>query len=191
MLPTQEILLVVACLFSIQTFGYYCPNVGRWTTRDPIEEKGGANLYAFCGNNPVGNVDTNGCVYFAYRPLKLTRLFGVIGNNDDDLNNTYLAHENLFFEDGKTPGDLGYFDDGLHPDRSKIAYQGPHVSGLNDCIMRKAVKRVRPLPYNLLGDYGHPKYNCQDWAEDVLNMYYAIKNGSTYYPKSTRFIGGK
>lgn len=127
-------------------FGYYCPNIGRWTTRDPIEEKGGANLYAFCGNNPVGNVDTNGCAYFAYRPLKLTRFFGVVGNNDDDLNNTYLAHENLFFQDGKTPGDLGYFDDGLHPDRAKIAYQGAHVSGLNDCIMRKAVKRVRPLP---------------------------------------------
>ena len=30
-----------------------------------------------------------------------------------------------------------------------------------------------------------------DWAEDVLGMYYAIRDGKIYYPKSTKFIGGK
>ena len=36
------------------------PVTGRWLNRDPIEEKGGENLYAFSGNNPILYVDING-----------------------------------------------------------------------------------------------------------------------------------
>ena len=39
---------------------FYKPSNGRWINRDPIEESGGENLYAFCKNNPVFNVDING-----------------------------------------------------------------------------------------------------------------------------------
>ena len=170
---------------------FYSPRLARWLSRDPIEEDGGLNLYAYCGNNSVLNFDKDGCAYFAYRPLNLTRWLGVVGTRQDDVDNTVMAHENLFFEDGKAPANLGYFSDGLHPDRDNHGYAPAHVKGLNDCIMRKAVKRVRPLPYSLLGGTERVKYNCQDWAEDVLGMYYAIKDGKIYYPKSTRFIGGK
>ena len=41
---------------------YYNPNTGRWLTRDPIEEKGGKNLYAFVANVPLGIVDALGQV---------------------------------------------------------------------------------------------------------------------------------
>src|SRR5690606_23958372 len=39
-------------------FRYYTP--GRWLSRDPIEERGGLNLYAFVGNRPVNGVDVLG-----------------------------------------------------------------------------------------------------------------------------------
>ena len=39
---------------------FYSPALMRWTTRDPIEEKGGVNLYAFCGNDAVGRYDAIG-----------------------------------------------------------------------------------------------------------------------------------
>ena len=74
-------------------------------------------------------------------------------------------------------------------DNANRGYKSAHLSGFNDCIMRKAVSRVRPLPYSLLGSKDRVKYNCQDWAEEVRLMYYAIKNGTIYYPKSTTFIG--
>ena len=32
---------------------FYRPDLGRWLNRDPIEEEGGENLYAFCANNPI------------------------------------------------------------------------------------------------------------------------------------------
>ena len=40
---------------------YYNPSTGRWPNRDPIAEKGGLNLLAFCANNGINFVDVNGC----------------------------------------------------------------------------------------------------------------------------------
>ncbi len=41
-------------------FRDYDPNTGRWPNRDPIGERGGLNVYAFCRNNPVSVVDPHG-----------------------------------------------------------------------------------------------------------------------------------
>ena len=39
---------------------FYDPFNGRWLNRDPIEEEGGNNLYAFCLNNPIAIFDLLG-----------------------------------------------------------------------------------------------------------------------------------
>jgi RHS repeat-associated protein len=39
---------------------YYSPRLGRFVNRDPIEEAGGNNLYAFVGNSPVNGWDVRG-----------------------------------------------------------------------------------------------------------------------------------
>lgn len=39
---------------------WYDPATGRWLSKDPIGLDGGMNLYAFCGNDPVGFVDPQG-----------------------------------------------------------------------------------------------------------------------------------
>jgi len=46
-------------LVGLYYYGYrfYDPNLGRWPSRDPIEEQGGINLYGFVGNNPVKLTD--------------------------------------------------------------------------------------------------------------------------------------
>ena len=41
-------------------YRYYSPNLGRWISRDPIEEAGGLNLIDICGNNPLSQVDPLG-----------------------------------------------------------------------------------------------------------------------------------
>ncbi|MDD4406248.1 MAG: RHS repeat-associated core domain-containing protein [Parabacteroides sp.] len=38
-------------------YRYYSPALGRWLSRDPIEERGGLNLYAFVNNDPVNGYD--------------------------------------------------------------------------------------------------------------------------------------
>jgi uncharacterized protein RhaS with RHS repeats len=39
---------------------FYNPSSGRWLSRDPIEEKGGKNLYGFVYNSPVNRFDKLG-----------------------------------------------------------------------------------------------------------------------------------
>jgi RHS repeat-associated protein len=43
-------------------YRFYDPSLQRWMNRDPIEELGGINLYAFVGNSPVSKFDKNGHV---------------------------------------------------------------------------------------------------------------------------------
>jgi len=41
-------------------YRYYDPIAGRWLSRDPLGERGGANLYNFVGNQPVSRFDPVG-----------------------------------------------------------------------------------------------------------------------------------
>jgi RHS repeat-associated protein len=41
-------------------YRYYSPELGRWMNRDPIEESGGQNIYAYVSGNPNSFVDRYG-----------------------------------------------------------------------------------------------------------------------------------
>lgn len=45
---------------AIFNYRYYNPAQGKWLSRDPIQEKGGLNLYGFVGNNGINYWDTFG-----------------------------------------------------------------------------------------------------------------------------------
>jgi RHS repeat-associated protein len=40
----------------------YDSDLGRWPNRDPIQELGGLNLYAYVGNNPINAIDLYGLI---------------------------------------------------------------------------------------------------------------------------------
>ncbi len=51
-------------------FRYYNPSTGRWLSRDPLEEKGGFNLYGFVYNNPQRYSDPLGLrIYITAPPV--------------------------------------------------------------------------------------------------------------------------
>jgi RHS repeat-associated protein len=57
---------------------FYDANLQRWIGRDPIEERGGLNLYEFADNRPSEEVDTvglscEGTIYRVYKALKRGR----------------------------------------------------------------------------------------------------------------------
>jgi RHS repeat-associated protein len=41
-------------------YRYYDSQIGRWLNRDPLEERGGINLYGFVGGDPISRVDVDG-----------------------------------------------------------------------------------------------------------------------------------
>ncbi|MDP3508980.1 MAG: RHS repeat-associated core domain-containing protein, partial [Candidatus Melainabacteria bacterium] len=50
----------VPSVLDITLYRPYSPSLGRWITRDPIEEDGGINLYGYCNNNPINRRDLKG-----------------------------------------------------------------------------------------------------------------------------------
>jgi RHS repeat-associated protein len=45
-------------------YRFYDPNLQRWINRDPIEERGGINLYTYVINSPISTIDPYG--HFGY-----------------------------------------------------------------------------------------------------------------------------
>lgn len=56
-METRRLFIIGVTLFSMNVRAFYCPEQGRWLSRDPAEEACGANLYIFCGNDPISFVD--------------------------------------------------------------------------------------------------------------------------------------
>ena len=50
---------------------YYSPETGKWVSRDPMGEEGGAHVYAFVINRPADLVDPDGRVALWEYPLKV------------------------------------------------------------------------------------------------------------------------
>jgi RHS repeat-associated protein len=161
------------------TFRPYNPFDGRFTQRDPIKEQGGLNLYAFAGNDPVNRWEYLGNAYFALRPLAGWPWLPVGSHNPlDDWMNTEISHEQIFFEDGKSPANYGYFADmgGTNREDKVLLLSGYRKTktGFNDCVMRIAITKVSAKPYSLLGLGKPKKYNCQDYMEAIRKKYYEL-----------------
>jgi RHS repeat-associated protein len=46
-------------------YRFYSPQIGRWLSRDPVEERGGVNLFALLSNDPVNGNDVNGLANYS------------------------------------------------------------------------------------------------------------------------------
>lgn len=99
-------------------FRYYSPSLGRFYGRDPISEKGGLHLYAFCHNNAINGYDKLGMSHQRYydydkgipnsnwKQLDVTRYYDadtdtvwealLDGEYDSDMNQMLAQNANLF-----------------------------------------------------------------------------------------------
>lgn len=58
--PVRAIILAALLSFTYAASAFYDPHIGRWLSRDPIEEGGGKFLYGFVLNSPIVVFDTDG-----------------------------------------------------------------------------------------------------------------------------------
>ena len=168
-------------------YRFYSPALRRWLTRDPSEERGGLNLYGFCGNNAVANYDKDGRAYFAVRglgkflpPIRWSSFFScpfmkITADLAADALNVELLHEQLFYGDGGSPSSIGWGEIGLMEDESPSRYvrRGREY---DDCIMRIAQSKVKPTHYQLTWVGSRSKCNCQDYADALRAKYHEIEN---------------
>ena len=98
----------------------YTPNVGRFTTTDPIRVAGGLNLYSYSSNAATQAIDPTGlAAYFVKKeldgPPELVQFLDfwvvdTLSGNESDFWNTELKHEHLVFDDDLDPSN-GVRDD--------------------------------------------------------------------------------
>lgn len=58
----KSIFIVLSLFFSLNCFGYYQVEQGRWAKRDPIGESGGIPLYGFINNKTINSFDALGLI---------------------------------------------------------------------------------------------------------------------------------
>lgn len=89
--------------------------------------------------------------------------------------NRVIAHEQLIFEDGGEPINIGFFEkEGVSLDA--FYWQNKYIQlpgRYDDCVMREAVERVNPRPYKLVALDGS-QYNCQNYADDLRREYFKL-----------------
>jgi RHS repeat-associated protein len=119
---------------------------------------------------------TTNSAYFAKRPLMalISSGLSVLGYlsqlvEESDIYNVEMMHEQIFFNDGKEPSNLGYIGDRIQSDDPEhFKYYQKSAIGYNAIRLRKAVAKVesRGVPqWTLI------YYNCQDFAADVRREY--------------------
>ena len=77
-------------------YRYYDPVTGRWPSRDPIEERGGMNLYGFVGNNGVNSWYLLGMMKYAFilnRDLFPHGRVGEFGDPAPNAGNNFISNE--------------------------------------------------------------------------------------------------
>jgi hypothetical protein len=61
-MKTKRLVMLIGAICSLlftalPSWAFYSPTTGRWLNRDPIEEQGGNNLYAFVNGDPIALID--------------------------------------------------------------------------------------------------------------------------------------
>ncbi|HPU33663.1 MAG TPA: RHS repeat-associated core domain-containing protein [Phycisphaerae bacterium] len=75
-------------------YRYYSPTPGRWISRDPVQEFGGVNVFAFVGNKPPDRVDALGlscCPGDRYGGTTYARTCGLLGCGVQDCTDCYVC----------------------------------------------------------------------------------------------------
>ncbi|MEW6429058.1 MAG: RHS repeat-associated core domain-containing protein [Thermodesulfobacteriota bacterium] len=129
-------------------YRYYAAGIGRWTSRDPIGERGGVNLYGYVSNDPVDWVDPLGLSQMCHRDLLLPV--------------PYARHCYARFDDGTTSS---YDQKGVHPDpdpnQEGTICTEPKQPEKDDCI-KKTMKKCKG------SDYSFTKFNCCHCLEEAM-----------------------
>ena len=80
-------------------YRYYNPELGRWISRDPIEEQGGYNLYGMLGNNPMNGWDEEGCKNSGWGDLfchYCKKIFDYVSDNILDWYQKYTVGKDVY-----------------------------------------------------------------------------------------------
>ena len=124
-------------------YRYYDPLTGRWPSRDPIEEKGGINLYGFDGNSCINTFDPFG-LWFADGVLRTNKKADGVALDGH-------GHVKRDMQGGSDKLDK------LHEDTHIVQFEGgadprKDITDINEKIALGPVKDWNAIPYKQVFD---------------------------------------
>jgi len=150
----------------------YDPETGRWTAKDPIGLRGGANMYQYADADPINSSDPTGlATYTCKQPLQALGGTGYRSGPDIPWNPLYHEYLCVTTPDGIRCGGQDRGGNPFYsPGKPSVDRYKPEACPLSEpdnqcveqCILR-AFGEPRPY-YGLTG----PGTNCQEWANEVL-----------------------
>jgi len=109
----------------------------RWISRDPLGEGVDYNLYRYCGNNPVSNLDPDGLeprIWVGYGPGGIPRVTNIVGAQDATPENVEQALGGGY--------DIMMLNAHHYPDGQGIKVNGGFIH--IDLILKRIPKKKRP-----------------------------------------------
>jgi RHS repeat-associated protein len=125
-------------------YRYYHQSAGHWISRDPLEESGGPNLYAFVFNSSINSVDGLGLFLAAIDGTGSRKWLQI-----DPRTGRFNSHVRNFYEDYTGPGGKRY-------------WHGPNLVGggvgpIVDEVYNKICEALRANPKEDINIVGHSR----------------------------------
>ncbi len=144
-------------------YRYYSPALGRWLSRDPIEEQGGLNLYGFVNNDPVNKWDVLG-LWDEYIHYKMTQKWAKsVGYKEKFAKHIALANEAVDYGPmGPLPGE----NQSYHFNRPWSDFNDSRLNH-HDRHMELAKNFCTPpndFPGKATSELGKALHPLQDWV---------------------------
>ena len=160
-------------------FRDYDPTVGRYEQSDPIGWVGGANTYAYGGDDPEDRIDPRGLAWYCTAPLHVAPSldFGGRGpahhaflcDKEDHCGGQDWSRQPWYGNPILGPGTPSVGDK-FNPSRCEEIL--PDNECMNSCVAISIDNPVRPS-YSVLPNVGAGIYlavapNCQEWAKQAI-----------------------
>ncbi len=124
-------------------YRYYSAELGRWINRDPIEEKGGSNLYVAFLNNPIDGIDNLGLFKTEYHEEIIKKAFA---NEIEEIYLTYLLGQDALVDiTRQLNGEYHYDNNDIQAGNQLIENAFKKIEELNDMKLSIADKRIENL----------------------------------------------
>ena len=186
----------------------YDADTGRWINRDPIQERGGLNLYEYVGNNPLTRFDPNGLIGDGVNPPPkglppdqaqpslgdMANAAGILWNSLNTILGLTLGLAGLPFGGSEPTVD----NNAIQFENNPLMFGGDITLG-NVICYRKDMGPKRPDPYNRPYTYGdHERahtYQGQQLGPFYLIAYsifgiYSWLNGGDFFAQGNYMEAG-
>jgi RHS repeat-associated protein len=169
-------------------YRYYLSELGRWVSQDPIEERGGKNLFAFVLNNPLSESD-----YLGLYIEEDEKQYEYTAKNGIAAHKLIMKHVDIYYN-GEPIDDISSTEWDLKFDQPLnilgLGFSNRRPDIISETICRKLIWEIKPITHIKRFDLLEKDYDQIDGYLSSLNDHsYYYGEAIIFFPTSNLTIG--